>query len=111
MDEPATSIAEWVKLVGATGVGSLVMAFFARFALRKMVEEGAASQRAAGETDIIEQLRKEIDRMGLINETLAKKVNELQEQIMNLRGENAELKSEVQALNIQIKSMKAGTAQ
>lgn len=110
MDEPANSIAEWVKLVGATGVGSLVMAFFARFAFRKMVEEGTASQRAAGESDIIEQLRKEVDRMGLINETLAKKVNELQEQIMNLRGENAELKSEVQALNIQIKSMKAGAA-
>lgn len=111
MDEPTNSIAEWVKLVGATGVGSLLLALFARFAFRKMVEEGTATQRAAGETDIIDQLRVEVDRMGKINDTLSGKVAELQDQIIKLRGENAELKMEIQALNIQIRSLKSGAVQ
>lgn len=107
MDESAAgSIAEWVKLIGATGIGGLVMAFFAKFAFRKMIEEGTATQRAGGETDIIEQLRNEVDRMGRINDTLSGKVAELQEQIIKLRSENAELKAEIQALNYQIKSLK-----
>ena len=106
MDESAAgSIAEWVKLIGATGIGGLVMAFFAKFAFRKMVEEGTATQRAGGETDIIDQLRTEVDRMGKINDTLSGKVAELQEQIIKLRSENAELKAEIQALNYQIKSL------
>lgn len=106
MDESAAgSIAEWVKLIGATGIGGLVMAFFAKFAFRKMVEEGTATQRAGGETDIIDQLRTEVDRMGKINDTLSGKVAELQEQIIKLRSENAELKAEIQALNFQIKSL------
>lgn len=106
MDESAAgSIAEWVKLIGATGIGGLVMAFFAKFAFRKMIEEGTATQRAGGETDIIEQLRNEVDRMGRINDTLSGKVAELQEQIIKLRSENAELKAEIQALNYQIKSL------
>lgn len=106
MDESAAgSIAEWMKLIGATGIGGLVMAFFAKFAFRKMVEEGTATQRAGGETDIIDQLRTEVDRMGKINDTLSGKVAELQEQIIKLRSENAELKAEIQALNYQIKSL------
>ena len=106
MDESAAgSIAEWIKLIGATGIGGLVMAFFAKFAFRKMVEEGTATQRAGGETDIIDQLRTEVDRMGKINDTLSGKVAELQEQIIKLRSENAELKAEIQALNFQIKSL------
>lgn len=113
MDEITTpsAIGEWVKLIGATGVGGLVMAFFAKFAFRKMIEEGTAGQRAAGETDIIEQLRTEVDRMGKINDTLSGKVAELQEQIIKLRSENAELKSEIQALNFQIKTMNTGSKQ
>lgn len=106
MDESAAgSIAEWVKLIGATGIGGLIMAFFAKFAFRKMVEEGTATQRAGGESDIIDQLRTEVDRMGKINDTLSGKVAELQEQIIKLRSENAELRAEIQALNYQIKSL------
>jgi peptidoglycan hydrolase CwlO-like protein len=106
MDESAAgSVAEWMRLIGATGIGGLIMAFFAKFAFRKMVEEGTATQRAGGETDIIDQLRTEVDRMGKINDTLSGKVAELQEQIIKLRSENAELKAEIQALNYQIKSL------
>ena len=107
MDEP-TNIAEWMKLIGATGVGGLLMTLFAKITFRKMAEENVGSQRANGEMDIIEQLRAEVDRMGKINDTLSGKVAELQEQIIKLRSENAELKSEIQALNYQIKSMKPG---
>lgn len=108
MDEPtaAGSITEWVKLVGATGIGGLIMAFFARFTFRKFAEEETAAQRAAGETDIIEQLRAEVDRLAVINERLSTKVGELQDQLIQLRGENAELKAEIQALNLQIRSLR-----
>lgn len=108
MDEVTASgsVAEWVKVIGATGVGSLLMAFFAKFAFRKMIEEGAATQRAVGESDIIEQLRAEVDRLSAINERLSAKLGELQDQIVKLRSENADLKAEIQALNIQIRSLK-----
>lgn len=108
MDEvtAAGSIAEWVKVIGATGVGGLLMAFFAKFAFRKMIEEGTATQRAVGESDIIEQLRAEVDRLSAINERLSAKLGELQDQIVKLRSENADLKAEIQALNIQIRRLK-----
>ena len=107
MDDP-TQLTEWMKLIGATGVGGLLMTLFAKITFRKMAEESAGSQRADGEADIISQLRTEVDRMGKINDTLSGKVAELQEQIIKLRSENAELKSEIQALNQQIKSMNGG---
>lgn len=107
-NQVASQAADWVKLVGATGVGGLIMALFAKFTFRKYAEEDAAQQRAGGEGDIIEQLRKEVDRLASINETLSGKVAELQEQIIKLRSENAELKAEIQALNHQIRSMNNG---
>jgi FtsZ-binding cell division protein ZapB len=107
--EDTTQIAEWMKLLGFTGIGGLLMTLFAKITFRKMAEESAGSQRAGGEMDIIEQLRAEVDRMGKINDTLSGKVAELQEQIIKLRSENAELKSEIQALNFQIKNMNGGS--
>lgn len=103
MDETTNQIAEWVKVGGATGVGGLIVAFFTKFTFRKFAEEDTAMHRAEGETNIIEQLRREVDRLANVNESLSNKLAELQEQIINLRAENAELKSEIQALNIQIK--------
>jgi FtsZ-binding cell division protein ZapB len=107
MDETTTTttnaIAEWVKLGGVTGVGGLVAALFTKFAFRKFAEEETASQGAKGESDIIELLRSEVDRLAGMNEQLSKKLAELQTQIINLRSENAELKGEIQALNLQLK--------
>lgn len=98
MDETPTSIGEWIKLVGATGIGGLIMALFARFAFRKIAEESTASQRAAGESDIIEQMRKEVDRLATLNERLSTKVGELQDQVFLLRNENAQLRQEIQTI-------------
>lgn len=101
MDEVAGntgSIAEWVKLIGATGVGGMIMLVFSRFAFRKFVEEGTGIERSAGETDIIARLREEVDRLASLNDALQSKVAELQTEIIALRAENAELKAEVQAM-------------
>lgn len=103
MDETTGQIVEWAKLGGATGIGGLLVAFFTKFTFRKFAEEETATNRAEGETDIIEQLRREVDRLANVNESLSTKLAELQEQIINLRAENAELKAEIMALNIQIK--------
>lgn len=107
MDETTTTgvIAEWVKLGGATGIGGLIAALFAKFAFRKFTEEETATNRAEGETDIIEQLRREVDRLAAMNEQLSEKLAEFQKQIIDLRLENAELKSEIQALNLQLKRL------
>lgn len=107
MDDPTavSNLTEWSKLAAGGGLGGLVLALFARFAFRKMAEEDTASQRAGGETDIIQQLRSEVDRMAVTNERLSGKVSELQDQLMAMRSENAELKSQVQELHLQIKSM------
>ncbi len=107
MDAPTDTIAEWLKLAGATGIGGLIMVFFAKFAFRKMVEEGTATERASGETDIITLLRQEVDRLAGLNDSLQAKVSELQTEIIALRAENAELKAEVQLLNRQMAAWKA----
>lgn len=104
MDEnTTTAISEWLKVGGATGVGGLIALVFTKFAIRKFVEEGTASQRAEGETDIIDQLRTEVDRLAAMNNQLSNRLAELQTQIINLRSENAELKSEIQTLQLQLK--------
>lgn len=97
MDNPAT-VTEWVNVLGTVGASGLCAALFARFVFRKITEEGAALQRAAGETDIIQQLRAEVQRLADLNESLSRKLGELQGEIVELRGENGELKTEVQAL-------------
>ncbi len=107
MDAPTETIAEWLKLASATGIGGLIMVFFAKFAFRKMVEEGTATERASGETDIITLLRQEVDRLAGLNDSLQAKVAELQTEIIALRAENAELKAEVQLLNRQMAAWKA----
>ena len=104
MDNPAT-ITEWANVLGTVGASGLCAALFARFVFRKITEEGAAQQRAAGEADIIHQLRDEVQRMAELNESLARKLADLQGEIVELRSENGELKSEIQALR---RSMKGG---
>lgn len=109
MDEVAGntgSIAEWVKLIGATGVGGIIMALFARFAFRKFIEEGTGIERSAGETDIIARLREEVDRLASLNDALQTKVTELQAEIIALRAENAELKAEIKLLNLKMTAWK-----
>ena len=53
-------LAELLKYVGATGAGGVITAFVVRFVYRKLVEEGAAAQRAAWEVEFIALLRAEI---------------------------------------------------
>lgn len=107
MDETSvSSLAEVAKLLGVTGLSGMVMAFFVRFALRKMVEESTVTQRAIGEAEIIGQLRAEIDRMSTTNGSLTNQLNEMQQQLLSLRGENAELKVQLHALNAQLRYRK-----
>lgn len=101
-----SSLAEVAKLLGVTGLSGMVMAFFVRFALRKMVEESTVTQRAIGEAEIIGQLRAEIDRMSSTNGSLTNKLNEMQQQLLSLRGENTELKVQLHALNAQLRYRK-----
>lgn len=93
-------------MIGATSIGGLILAFFTKFTFRKFAEEETAAQRAGGETDIIEVLRREVDRLAALNETLSVRVSELHEQLIQLRFENAELKAEIQALNIEIRGLR-----
>lgn len=109
MDETSVNgLAEVAKLLGVTGLSGMVMAFFVRFALRKMVEESTVTQRAIGEAEIIGQLRAEIDRMSTANGGLTKQLNDMQQQVLALRGENAELKVQLHAMNAQLRYRKVG---
>lgn len=102
-----SNILEYIKLSGATGVGALIVGLFTKFTFRKFAEEETATNSAEGKTDIIELLRQEVDRLAAVNESLSTKLAELQNQIITLRMENAELKAEIQQLNLQIKSLKS----
>lgn len=105
MEEP-NQLIEIAKVGGATGIGGLIAALFVKFTFRKFTEEDAAQQRASGETDIIEQLRKEVDRLASLNETLSRKLGEQQTQIIALSTENTQLKTAIDALSQQINALK-----
>ena len=106
MEEP-NSIIDLAKIGGATGIGGLIAALFIKFTFRKYTEEDAAQQRAGGETDIIEQLRKEVDRLANLNEILSRKLGEQQSQIIALSTENTQLKTAIDTLSQQINALKS----
>ena len=72
-------LAELLKYVGATGAGGVITAFVVRFVYRKLVEEGAAAQRAAWEVEFIALLRAEIERLATVNRDLYAQAAEYRE--------------------------------
>lgn len=94
MNDMMSSVSDWIKMAGATGIGGMMMALFIRFMFKKMTEESAAIQRAGGEIDIIVQLRNEVDRMAALNETLANRSVELQEEIFDIQKEHLDISLE-----------------
>lgn len=105
---PDPNIPAAAQLVAGGSISALMLAFFARFTWRKFAEEGAAAKRAGGETDIIEQLRREVDRLANLNERLSNRIGELQQEIVELRTENIELKSDLKSLRLQLRTMRTG---
>lgn len=101
----ANETVEWLKIAGVTGVTGTVLAWFAKFSIRKMIEEGTAAQRSAAESHIITELRSEIMRMTAANTDLLTRVRELQEQLLGLREENADLRLRVHALNYRLQKV------
>lgn len=97
------NLVDIVKIGGATSVGGLLFALFAKITMRKIVEEKTATSSANAQTDVIQLLRAEVDRLAEINETLSNRIADLQNEIIQLRQENAELKNEVSILNNEIK--------
>ncbi len=97
------TFSELVKVIGAAGIGTILFAVFVRFSLRKFSEEGATAA-------IIDQLRKEVDRLADINEKLSHRVIDLQQQVINLRRENAELTDRISRLSAQIAEMRGQQA-
>lgn len=93
MDEAL--IGEVLKYVGATGIGGVAMAFVLRFAWRKLVEEGAAAQRAVWETEFIATLRAEIERLARLNRELYEQAAELHTRVIRLMADNARLEAQI----------------
>lgn len=93
MDEAL--IGEVLKYAGATGIGGVAMAFVLRFAWRKLVEEGAAAQRAVWETEFIAMLRAEIERLARLNRELYEQAAELHTRVIRLTAENARLEAQI----------------
>lgn len=96
MDDPL--IAELLKYVGATGVGGVIMAFLLRFAWRKLVEEGAAAQRAVWETEFIGSLRAEIERLASVNRALYDQAAEMHTRMIALMAENTRMRADLAAM-------------
>lgn len=96
-DDIVADVAKWI---GGTGVGALIAAVFGKAVMRRLVEDGAA-------TEIINNLRDEVSRLADVNEKLARRVNLLQEQVVNLTTRNGELQEEIAALNMQVRRMRA----
>ena len=88
-------LAELLKYVGATGAGGVITAFVVRFVYRKLVEEGAAAQRAAWEVEFIALLRAEIERLATVNRDLYAQAAEMHRRTIQLITENTEMKQKL----------------
>lgn len=96
--QTAEAIITWAKVAAGSVGGAIVLGFIGRIFQRKFVEEGVGVARASGETDIINQLRTEIERLAELNTKLAEKMEQFQAQNLNLKSEVAQLKLEVDML-------------
>ena len=98
MDE----IERTLRNLGITGLGAVFVAFFIRVMSRRFTEEATAQKASAGEADVIQLLRAEVERLANINEKLSNKVEELQGEVIKLREENAQLAAKIHELTRQI---------
>lgn len=87
------------------GLGAIMLL---RIFWRKMTEETLTSERLKGETDIIGHLRREVARLAHINDALSVRLTEFQQEVNNLRTENADLRAEVATLTAEVKRFGRG---
>lgn len=90
-----TSFEEWVKLAGATGIGTMALALVSRTLFGKLVEQGASNA-------IIGNMREELQRLSQMNAELSAAFAKQQSEILELRRKNTELESEVHRLKVEI---------
>lgn len=81
-------------LMGALGAAVLGL----RRILTGWATGKSEASKAMAEVDIVEQLRSEVARLADQNDKLAKTVNELQLQLIEVRRENADLKALIDRL-------------
>jgi len=98
-------------------VGAAIAAFVAAalFAAKRVIKAfGEARSDHAGASahvEVIDQLRQELVRMAVQNTKLAECLNSLQLEVINLRGENADLHTTVRHLHSEVRRLRqAGAA-
>lgn len=62
--------------------------------------------KASAHIEVIDQLREELVRMAVQNTKLADCLNTLQLEVINLRGENAELRTTIRHLNSEVRALR-----
>lgn len=62
--------------------------------------------KSAAQVEVIDQLREELVRMSVQNTKLADCLNTLQLEVINLRGENAELRTTIRHLNSEVRALR-----
>lgn len=95
----AAGLEEWMKLAGATGIGTMLLAVFSRMIFGKLVEQGASNA-------IIANLREELERLSAMNKTLSDGFARLQSELLEFQQKNAELAAEVHRLKVNINGAK-----
>lgn len=114
------------KIVGGTLAGFVAAALYARRVMTGFAREGASESRAKAEMELIDNLRKELNRMAEQNDRLATGLNGLQltvndlnseigqlrveninltGEITSLRGKNGQLQEEISKLKVEIQKI------
>lgn len=97
---PAGSF-EWGAITTAI-IGTI---FGAQKALKSWAGNTRDIEKTKGETDIVQLLRSELERMAKQNDKLATLVNKLQAQVIELTSKNAKMNLQIQMLDFELKGM------
>jgi hypothetical protein len=98
-EQTGFSPAEWGSAI-VLALGSLAVGV--RKLLRMSAADKAATARSDGETDVVELLRSEVERLGKQNAALAEFANRLQLELLQLQQTNGRMQRQIDELQAQL---------
>jgi FtsZ-binding cell division protein ZapB len=108
VDPPTTGvITEYVAVISAAAVAMLLGA---QRAIKAFGESRSGLARDSAQTEIVNELREELNRLVEQNGKMADAINLMQMEVVALRGENADLHTTVRSLHAEVRRLRRAGA-